>query len=491
LVDYKWIVLSNTTLATVMSSLDANIVQIALPTIGKTLPRTSPFDLLWILVGYQLVITAFLVNFGRLSDMYGRVRLYNLGFAVFTVASGLCSFSQTGDQLAVFRMIQGVGGALIISNTATIITDSFPLKERGRALGTNQMTLVVGSVAGLIFGGFLTTLAGWQSIFWVNLPIGGFATVWSYLRLKESSVRQEGQTIDVKGNLSFASGLFLLLAGVTFRGVGTIDSLYLWGLTGGGAALIVLFVYIETKAPNPMLRLSLFKIPIYSGGITASALNSLARGAITVVLVFYLQSPPMSLSPLAAGVFLIPYSLSISVMGPLSGWLSDKYGPRILTTSGLVVSSVGLVLLAQIGPAVTFWQLALPLVLVGGGFGIFASPNRSSIMTSVPPFHRGVASSMVSTMNQFGMSLSRSLAFVIMAMVLPAGDIEKLFAGTLTFASASADNAFVDSIRLVFLVSTVLLLVSIIPSALKGKQDDRIDDGREPGPTPDGLPGEP
>ena len=472
MVDYKWIVLSNTTLATIMASLDANIVQIALPTIGKTLPGTSSFALLWILVGYQLVITAFLVNFGRLSDIYGRVRLYNLGFAVFTVASALCTLSQTGDQLAIFRMVQGLGGALIISNTATIITDTFPVKERGRALGTNQMALVVGSVAGLVLGGFLTTVAGWQSIFWVNVPIGGFATAWSYLKLKEMSIRQEGQTIDLKGNISFASGLFLFLAGITLYGAGNFEPVYIWGLTGGGIALIALFVYIETKVPNPMLRLSLFKIPIYTGGITASTLNSLARGAIILVLVFYLQSPLMNLSPLAAGFFLIPHSLSISIMGPLSGWLSDKYGARVLTTLGLMISSVGLILLAQIGPTVTFWQLALPLTLAGGGFGIFASPNRSAVMTAVPPYHRGVASSMFSTMNQFGLSMSRALAFAVMATILPAGTIEQLLAGTLTLGTAASNNAFVDAIRLVFLVSTVLLLISIIPSVLRERQSD-------------------
>jgi len=470
LVDYKWVVISNTTLATVMASLDANIVQIALPTIGKKLPSTSPFDLLWILVGYQLVITAFLVNFGRLSDIYGRVRLYNLGFALFTASSGLCSLSQTGDQLAIFRMVQGVGAAFIISNSSAIIVDAFPLKERGRALGTNQMALIVGSVAGLVFGGFLTTLAGWQSIFWVNIPIGCFATVWSHLKLKEMSTREENQKIDLRGNFTFAAGLFSFLAGVTLYAVGNFEPLYVWGLTGAGIALLVLFVYIETKVPSPMLRLSLFKIRMFTGGVTASMLNSLARSAIILVLVFYLQSPPMNLSPLTAGVFLIPNSLSIAIMGPLSGWLSDRYESRILTTLGLVISSIGLIMLTQIGSTVPFWQLAPPLILIGGGFGIFAAPNRSAVVSAVPPGERGVATGVTSTVNQLGQVLSRTLAFVIMGAVLPAGAIEQLFAGTLTFTNVSSDEAFVYSIRLVFLVSTLLLLISIIPSVLRGRQ---------------------
>lgn len=452
-----------------MSSLDANIVQIALPTIGKDLADTSSFDLLWILVGYQLVITAFLVNFGRLGDIYGRIKLYNLGFALFTISSALCSLSQTGYELSGFRMIQGLGAALIIANSAAIITDAFPVQERGRALGINQMALIVGSVGGLVLGGFLTTVAGWQSIFWVNIPIGSFATLWSHLKLREISTREGGQKIDIKGNVSFASGIFLFLAGITLYAAGGYSPLLIWPLMGAGLAAIAVFVYIERVVAMPMVRLSLFRIRAFTGGITASALNALARGAITLVLVFYLQSPLLGLSPLAAGIFLIPNSASIALMGPISGWLSDKYDPRIFTTGGLLVSALGLGLLTQIGPTVTFWQLAPDLILVGAGFGVFASPNRSSVMTAVPRVHRGVASGVTSTTLQFGFSLSRALAFVIMGAVLPAGDIARLFAGTLVLGTPALSERFVDSVRLVFQVSTVLLLISILPSVLRGK----------------------
>jgi EmrB/QacA subfamily drug resistance transporter len=470
LVDYKWIVLSNTSLAIVMSSLDANIVQIALPTIGKKLAGTTTFDLLWILVGYQLIITAFLVNFGRLGDMFGRVKLYNLGFAVFTLASGLCSLSQTGDELAAFRMLQGLGGALVIANSAALITDAFPVNERGRALGTNQMMLIVGSVGGLVLGGFLTTELGWQSIFWVNLPIGTFATLWAHFKLRELSKRERGQKIDVKGNVSFASGIFLFLIGISLFASGGYPASLDAALSVAGVAALVVFVYIERMVKSPMVRLSLFRIRAFTGGALASGMNALARGAITLVLVFYLQSPLIGLSPLAAGVYLIPNSASIALMGPISGWLSDRYDPRIFTTGGLIVSSIGLALLTQIGSTVNFWQLTPSLVLIGAGFGIFASPNRSSVMSSVPPEHRGVASGITSTTLQFGMSLSRALAFVIMGSVLPVGDIARLFAGTLVLNTPAADQVFLNSVRLVFEVSTVLLLISIIPSILRGKR---------------------
>ena len=230
------------------------------------------------------------------------------------------------------------------------------------------------------------------------------------------------------------------------------------------------FVYIERAVAFPMVRLSLFRIRAFTGGALASGMNALARGAITLVLVFYLQSPLINLSPLAAGVYLIPNSASIALMGPVSGWLSDKYDPRIFTTGGLVISAIGLALLTQIGPKVNFWDLTPALILVGAGFGIFASPNRSSVMSAVPPEHRGVASGITSTTLQFGMSLSRALAFVIMGSVLPAGDIERLFAGTLILNTPAESQLFINSVRLVFQVSTVLLLISIVPSILRGKR---------------------
>ena len=214
---YKWIVLSNTTLGTLMASLDTNIVLIALPTISRELRGTSFFDLLWILLGYQLVNGSLLVNFGRLSDMFGRVRLYTFGFALFTVASALSSLAQTGEQLIVFRLLQGVGSAFLFSNSGAIITDAFPEDERGKALGINQVSIVIGTLLGLVLGGVLTAVAGWQSIFYVNIPIGIFATVWSHYKLKELATIRKGQKIDIIGNVTFAGGLATVLVAITPR----------------------------------------------------------------------------------------------------------------------------------------------------------------------------------------------------------------------------------------------------------------------------------
>ncbi len=451
-----------------MSALDANIVLIALPTIGRDLPNTSPFDLIWVLVGYQLVISAVLVNFGRLSDMFGRVRLFTLGFALFTVSSGLCSLSQSGPELVVFRMIQGLGAAFLFANSAAILTDAFPFEERGRALGTNAVAIALGSVVGLVLGGFLTTAAGWRSIFWVNVPIGVAATVWSHYRLKEMSVRRKGQRLDIPGNVAFAGGLFMLLSGISLYAVAGLGPSLIIGLVAGGFALLGVFAFIETKVQDPMLKLSLFRNRLFAAGTTAILLNSLARGCVVLVLVFYLQGPNMSLDPLEAGLFLLPNTVAIALCGPLAGYLSDIRGPRLVATIGLVTTGVGLLLLTQLPPAVSFWQLAIPLAIAGAGMGTFAPPNRASVMSSVPPEDRGLASGISTTLINLGNSVSRSLAFVLLAAVVPVAALDNMFAGNFVVSGGSFAGSFVDGVHLVFLVSAAFVLLSIIPSALRG-----------------------
>jgi len=469
-IQYKWIALTNTTLGAAMSAIDASIVLIALPTIGKGLPDASPFDLIWVLVGYQLVIASVLVNFGRLSDIFGRVRLYTLGFAVFTISSALCSLSQSGLELVAFRMVQGLGAAFLFSNSTAILTDAFPFEERGRALGTNAVAVSVGSVMGLVLGGFLTAVAGWRSIFWVNIPIGVAATVWSHYRLKEQSTRRKGQKLDIPGNIAFAAGVFILLSGISLYAVTDVSGSVSGGLVVGGAAILGLFFYVETKVKDPMLKLSLFRNRLFAAGTVAIFLNSLARGAVLLVLVFYLQGPNMNLGPLEAGVFLLPNTAMISLAGPVGGYLSDKRGPRLVATVGLVITATGLLLLSQLPASVDFWGLAIPLIITGIGMGTFAPPNRASVMSAVPPEDRGLAAGISTTLINFGNSLSRSLAFVILALVVPVRQLDDMFAGN--YASlGSFTQSFVEGIHLVFLVSAGLVLVSIIPSILRGGRE--------------------
>ena len=465
---YKWVALSNTTLGTLMASLDSNIVLIALPTIGRELPHISILDLLWILLGYQLVTASVLVNFGRLADMFGRVRLYNIGFALFTAGSALCSISQNGPELIGFRMVQAVGGAFLFSNSAAILTDAFPSDERGMALGINQVSIVAGSVTGLILGGVLTTLLGWRSIFWVNIPIGVFATFWAHYHLREIGSLEGRVKVDVTGNVVFASGLSLLLLGVTTDSLEALPNILTDTLMVAGALLLLIFILIERKVKTPMFDLSLFRIRLFSAGNIAIFLNALARGAVSLVLVFYLQGPTMRLDPLGAGIYLLPISVSLVALGPVSGLLSDRFGARGISTVGLVVSAGGFLFLAEtIARTVTFDSLLLPLILVGSGMGIFASPNRSSIMNSVPARRRGIASGVSTTLTNVGMTFSIGLAFLIMTRTTPLSMLEQIFVGASPAGNFSFGD-FVDSIHLVFYLSTAFLLIAIVPSLLRG-----------------------
>jgi EmrB/QacA subfamily drug resistance transporter len=467
--NYKWLTLSNTTIGTLMASLDRNIILIALPTIAIDL-HTSFFTLMWIVLVYWLVTAAVLLNFGRLSDMFGRVKLYNLGFALFTLGSGLCSIAQTGEQLILFRILQAVGAAFLFSNSAAIITDTFAENERAKALGLNQMSIVVGSVVGLVFGGFLTSALGWRSIFWVNLPIGIFATIWSYTKLKElGTVRKE--QIDWLGNATFAAALCALLLGVTLGAFKIINIFETLLLTIGGIFLLISFVLIEKKAPKPMFDLSLFKIRLFTGGNIAIFLNSLARGAFTLIMSFYLQGPFMRLSSLEAGIYLIPVSVALAFFAPISGWVHDKYKARILAPVGLLVSAAGFFILTKIGVTTSFYEIVIPLFLVGAGMGIFASPNRASIMSSVPSGRRGVSAGISTTFVMMGNSFSIGLVFLIITNLLSLNTAEQLFSSSFHVSHTLFTNAIVDeflnSIHFIFLISTVMMLVSIIPSIVK------------------------
>jgi EmrB/QacA subfamily drug resistance transporter len=454
-----------------MASLDSNIVLISLPTIARSLPDTTILDLLWILMGYTLVTAAVLVNFGRLSDMFGRVRLYTIGFAVFTAGSALCSLSQIGPELIAFRLVQGVGAAFLFSNSGAIITDAFPEKERGEALGINQVAIVAGSVSGLVLGGLLTYTIGWRSIFYVNIPIGIIATIWAHHNLKELAVIKRGQKIDIVGNVSFAGGIGLILTGITFYATASAGLKTVIAMIVGGIIIFLSFIAFELRTDHPMFDLKLFRIRLFAAGNFAIFLNALARGAVTFVLVFYLQGPTMKLNPFAAGLFLVPTSISLSFFGPISGWFSDKYGARLISTIGLIVSAIGFLFLTRLGPITTFNSLLLPLVLVGSGMGIFASPNRASIMNSCPSPERGIASGMSSTLVNVGSIFSMGMAFYVMSLAVPMTSLAGIFLGTSRSGiSGPLIQSFIGSIHSLFFISAVILAIAIAPSVLRGKK---------------------
>ncbi len=426
-VDYKWIVLGNTTIGSLMAAIDLSIVLIALPTIFVELPQTGISEGIWIILGYELVTATLIMNFGRLGDMFGRVRTYNIGFAVFTVGSLLCSLSQTGLELIILRLFQAVGAALIWSNSPAIITDAFPASERGRALGINQAAIVSGSVIGLVLGGVLTSTLGWRSIFWVNVPIGILGTLWAYYELKELGQITRGEKLDIPGNITFAVGLSLLLLGITFGsldGFGTLNEILLIA----GVALLFAFIGIEAKIRDPMIQLSLFKNRIFASGNFAVLCFSLARGGYNFMLVFYFQGA-LGYDPLTAGLFLIPTSATVVFFGPLSGWLSDVRGPRWLASGGLAVMSLAFLVFAQLPARVNYLTLLIPMILLGIGVGLFSSPNRSITLGSVPPSRRGIAAGTNSTMANIGILLSLGAIVVLLSASVPKSILLNVFSG--------------------------------------------------------------
>jgi MFS family permease len=432
---YKWVALSNTTLSMSMATIDASIVIIAMPAIfrGIGLNPLAPGNvtyLLWMIIGYLLVQSVLVVTLGRLGDIFGRVRIYNLGFVVFTAASialSLDPFSGTHGALWLigFRMVQAFGGAMFMANTAAILTDAFPPGKRGMALGVNQVAGISGQFLGLLLGGLLAQW-DWRLIFWINVPFGLFGTVWAYVSLRELAVTRRAR-IDWTGNIIFAVGTAMLLTAITFgiRPYGTSatgwgNPMVIAGLAGG-VALLALFCVVETKITDPMFRMGLFRIRAFSAGNFASLLGAIARGGLQFMLVIWLAGIWLPLhgydfaqTPLWAGIYMLPLTAGFLLAGPISGTLSDRYGARPFATGGLLLAAccfTGLMLLPVDFPYPVF---AMLIFGNGVGSGLFASPNTAAIMSSVPAHHRGAASGMRSTFQNSGMSLSIGVFFSLM-----------------------------------------------------------------------------
>jgi EmrB/QacA subfamily drug resistance transporter len=462
---YKYTVLTNTTIGSFMSQLDSNIVLISLPTIIRELPGTTTFDGLWVIMGYVLVTATLLLTFGRLADIYGRVKLYNLGFAVFTIGSGLCSIAPNGTSLVIFRLIQGTGGALIFSNNAAILTDAFPPTERGRAIGINLVMGVSGSILGLVAGGVLSDTLGWRSIFWINLPVGIFATAWAYARLKELGTVQR-ERLDPLGNALFAGGLSIFLLGMTLGAIGGYVASEIGMMVLGGIMLIG-FVYVELKVKSPMMDLSLFRIRAFTAGMLSNILASISRGAVLLVLVFYLQGA-LLLDAVTAGILLIPFSIAFVSVGPLSGYFSDRYGARGFSTGGLVISAAAFAWFSALPANVPYSIFVLPMILAGIGGGMFVAPNISSIMNASPVTRRGIASGISSTMITTGFLLSIGVAFAIMAGSMPLSTLQAIFAGLPVAANAVNVDLFMDAMHKIFLMVAIVSLIAAVPSSMRG-----------------------
>jgi EmrB/QacA subfamily drug resistance transporter len=435
--NYRWIALANTTAAVFMATLDGSIVLIALPAIfgGIHLDPLQPRNigyLLWMIMGYRLVQAVLVVTVGRLGDLFGRVRIYNAGFVVFTLASILLSFDPFESEraavwLIAWRIVQALGGSMLTANSAAILTDAFPPDRRGFALGVNQVAGLAGQFIGLTLGGLLAVW-DWRAVFWVNVPVGIYGTWWAYTKLRETSVRRRTRPkLDWAGNLTFAVGLGTLLIGITealhpYRNhtMGWTSPTVLVELIGG-VVLLVAFLFIEQRVAEPMFALHLFTIRAFWAGNLASLMAAIARGGMQFVLIIWLQGIWLPLhgysysqTPLWAGIFMVPLSVGFLVAGPISGMLSDRFGSRGIATGGMALFAVTFVALALLPIDFPYAPFAILIFLNGIANGMFASPNTSAIMSSVPAEYRGVASGMRATFQNSGTALSIGVFFSLM-----------------------------------------------------------------------------
>jgi len=459
---YKWVVLSNTTIGMLLATLNGTSLIIALPVIFRGIhlnplePANFPY-LLWIMMGYMLVSAAVVVTVGRIGDMFGRVRMYNLGFAWFTVSAILLSTVwSTGSsgalELVILRMVQAVGGALLMANSAAIITDAFPAEQLGFALGMNMVVGIVGSFLGILVGGLLSQV-GWRWVFLANVPVGVFGTIWAFVKLKEIGIRIKAK-LDWLGNLSFAAGLAMLLTGVTYGIKPYGHSLTGWSdpfvleMIFGGLALLIFFAFVETRVEEPMFRLSLFRIRAFTAGNAANFLGGVGRGGLQFMLMIWFRGiwlPQHGYSftrtPLWAGIYMIPFMLGFVVAGPISGKLSDRYGARLFATSGMLLTAAMYAVMMTFPANFSYLPFATVMFVSGIGGGMFASPNTASIMNSVPARYRGAASGMRVTFAQTGLPLSMGLFFTLLVFGLndkvPSAMLHGLVAHGVPVASAT------------------------------------------------------
>jgi MFS family permease len=458
---YKWVALSNTTLGTLLATINSSIVLISLPAIfkGIHLNALQPGNvsyLLWMLMGYMLVTAVLVVTLGRLGDMYGRVKIYNLGFAIFAGTSVILSldpFDGGGGALWLigWRVLQAVGGAMLMANSAAIITDAFPARQRGMALGVNIVSALAGSFIGLVAGGILAEW-DWRSVFWVNIPLGVAGTIWAYRSLHDSGVRRKAK-IDWWGNATFAVGLTAVLAAITYgiqpyggHTMGWTNPWVLAGLVGGGLVLVA-FGVVEARVAEPMFPLALFRNVAFTSGNAASLLSSIARGGLQFMLIIWLQGIWLPLhgydyesTPLWAGIYLVPLTIGFLLAGPLAGYLSDKFGPRPFAAGGLLVMAASFVGLLLLPGDFSYPVFAILIFVNGLGGGLFAAPNTSLVMSSVPANMRGAASGMRATFQNAGQVLSIGVFFSLMVAGL-AGSLPSTLSDGLTGQGVPAATA--------------------------------------------------
>ncbi len=466
--EHRGWVIAVTSLGALLASLSSGTLIIALPDILREL-KTDLFALLWIVVGYTLVVTVLALNAGRIADLIGRVRAFTAGFAIFTLASVLAALAPDAPTLIAARVVQGVGGALLMSTSAALVTDAFRTGMLGRALGINGMVIGVGLILGPILGGWLTEF-GWRSVFWFNVPIGIAGTIVAALVLVEPAARPRRLTIDWLGSALYLVSLTGLVVALAFGGI------YGWTtpwVAGGFVTFVVglpLFLWHETRTSEPLLNLSLFRIRLFAMGNLSGLLNGVARNSVLFLLVFYLQGAKGE-SPVEAGVRLAPLAVGMLVLSPISGALADRYGSRVLATLGMIVTGLGLAGLTTLRIDTPYWQLAAWQLVVGCGAGLFNSPNTSAVMGSLPAAERGVGSGARMMLQNTGFVISIAIAISLVTTAMDPRILLEVFSGGTVGAGSISLDPFIEALHLAFGAGVIASAVGAGVSLMRGEHE--------------------
>ncbi len=478
---YRWTVLAVTSLGALLASLTAGMLVIALPDVLRDL-RTDLFTLLWIVVGYTLAATVIVLNAGRIADQVGRARSYTFGFALFTVASVACAVAPTALLLVLARLAQGIGGAFLMATSAALVTDAFPRRELGRALGINAMVVGVGLILGPILGGLLTTF-GWRSVFWFNVPIGLVGSLAAARLLVEQATPSRRTRLDLAGSAIYLVGLGGLVTALAFGGIyGWTTSWVIAGFVAFAVAAPA-FLWVESHRPDPLLDLGLFRNRLFALGNLTGLLNGIARNGVLFLLVFYLQGA-RGYDPITAGLMLTPLAVGLLVLSPISGALADRIGSRFLATLGMLVTAVGLLGLMTLTIDTPYWQLALWQLIIGGGSGLFYSPNTSAVMGVVPPDKRGMGSGARMMLTQSGFVISIALSIGLVASVVDPKVLLTVFSGTQSGAADIDLSPFITALHIAFGVGVIASLIGAAVSAMRGDHQEWGDAARASEPAP-------
>jgi EmrB/QacA subfamily drug resistance transporter len=466
---YKWVVLIITTIGVFMSSLDGSIVNIAIPALSRDL-RASFQVVQWIPIIYLLVQAVTLISFGRLSDLHGRKSFFLFGISLFTFASFLSTFVTTDIELVIFRAIQGIGSSFISSNAPSMITDIFPREETGKALGINVATIYLGLVTGPVLGGLIVQFSSWRLIFFINIPIGIVLVIIGWFKLQKVNPGIKEERFDLRGTLLFGAFLATLLLALTIANLVGWASIQVILLFIISISSIILFIYLESKTRYPLFKLSLFRVNrIFSFANFAALLNYTAVSGVSFLLSIYLQSI-LGISPAITALFLLPTTITMAMVAPLSGRLSDRVGTRILTTLGMIIIAIGFIILSVVLQFLALIYIIITQFIVGVGIGLFSSPNNSAIMNAVEPRDHGIAAGTLSTMRVVGQSTSVALLSVILTLFIPLSILNPILSNPTIITDPTAIQEFTMGLQVLLIVSAILCLIGSVLSFMRGKK---------------------